>query len=211
MSNYRRLLNYGPDLTEPAGTPSKLPAKICLISAVVLMFALMGFIMFTGSAVLYVHFWVYIVAVILIVLLLLTAGALTIYGKVRNASKRRIVGIALLGVLMLVAIFGLTLGMAFVDIQKPVAFYDSPEGENRIVVMLTQDSEGVLVTAYPAIGNHFYVAAIESEVIHSNGVITGVEWEGERLAKVQMEDIDGNDTELVVDFALLYSGETAAE
>ena len=78
MSNYRRLLNYGPDLTEPAGTPSKLPAKICLISAVVLMFALMGFIMFTGSAVLYVHFWVYIVAVILIVLLLLPAGALTI-------------------------------------------------------------------------------------------------------------------------------------
>lgn len=210
MSNYRRLYNPGPDLRKPAST-FNLPIKICLISAVSLILALMLFIMYTGTAILFVHFWVYVAVAALILLLLLGAGVLAIIGRIKGSSGRRIAGIALGGVMLMLAGFAFSIVSIFFDIQKPVAFYDSPEKENRIVVMLTDDVKGKLVSAYPAIGNHFYVAVIDSGMIHSNGVITGVEWEGERLAKVQLEDIDGNDAELVVDFAPLYSGETAAE
>ena len=115
----------------------------------------------------------------------------------------------LMGIMALLLTVCVAFVSAFANVQKPAAFYDSPEGENRVVVMLTDDIDGVLVTAYPAIGNHFYVAALESEIVRSNGVIYGVEWEGERLAKVKMEDGDGNDTELIVDFAPLYGGESA--
>lgn len=204
--NDRRLYSPGPDIKTPL-SQNRLPVRICLVSAAVLMFALLGFIMYTGTAVLYIHFWVYTAAVCAIILLLLGAVCFTIYNKMGSERARRMAAIIMAGVMLLLGTFGYTL-CQITSIQKPAGFFDSPEGENRIVVMLAQADEGVVVSAYPAIGNHFYVAAVESEHILSNGVVSGVEWEGERLAKVMMEDIDGNDVELVVDFAILYAGET---
>ena len=77
--------------------------------------------------------------------------------------------------------------------------------------MAMRVEQGAVVTAYPAIGNHFFVAGLESEEVLSNGVISGVEWEGERLARVRLEDAGGNETELTVDFSILYGDEEAAE
>ena len=210
MKTDRRLSSYyNMDLTTPV-KKNNLPTRICLISASALMFALLLFLMYTGSAVLYIHFWVYPAIASLIVLLLLGAGAFTIYNRMNTQRARRYAAIVLVGVMLLFAVPGFTL-CQIAALQKPAQFYDSPNGENRIVLMLTTADEGVVVSAYPAIGNHFYVAGLESERIHSNGVISGVEWEGERMAKVQLEDIEGNDTELIVDFAVLYAGEEAAE
>lgn len=206
--NDRRLYSPGPEIKGPL-TRNRLPIRICLVSAAVLMFALLGFIMYTGTAVLYVHFWVYTAVVCAVVLLLLGAGAFAIYNKMGSERARRIAAIILIGVMLMFGTFGYTICQVM-TLQKPAGFFDSPKGENRIVVMLAQTDNGVVVSAYPAIGNHFYVAAIESEHILSNGVVSGVEWEGERLAKVLMEDIDGNDVELVVDFSPLYSGEGGA-
>jgi len=208
-SNRRLSPYYAPDLRSKPVKKSTLPVKICLISAAVLMFAMLGFLMYTGSAVLYVHFWVYIAAFCLLIMLLLGAGAFAVYNKCNTDRARRIAMILLIALMLLLG----SVGVAFCQVaamQKPLGFFDSPAGENRIVIMTTTADKGVVVTAYPAIGDHFYVAALESEIIQSNGVISGVEWEGERLAKVRLEDIDGNDTELVVDFAMLYGGEEAA-
>lgn len=206
--NNRRLYSPAPDLKGPL-PQNRLPGRICIVSAAVLMFVLLGFVMYTGSAVLYIHFWVYPAVVCAIILLLLGAGAFAIYNKMGSERARRNAAIVLVGVMLMFGTIGYTI-CQITAMQKPAGFFDSPEGENRIVVMLTQADEGVVVSAYPAIGDHFYVAAIESEHVLSNGVVSGVEWEGERLAKVLMEDIDGNDVELVVDFSVLYAGEADA-
>ena len=210
MINNRRLSRfYAPELSKPV-KKSSVPTKVCLSLALGFMLALALFLMYTGSAVLYIHFWVYIAAALLIVMLLLGAGAFAIYNKCNSDHTRRIAAIIQGGLLLLF----LSMGIAVCQVaalQKPAGFFDSPEGENRIVVMTTDADEGVIVTAYPAIGSHFYVAGLESETVHCNGVISGVEWEGERLAKVMLEDIDGNDTELTVDFSILYAGEDAAD
>ncbi len=209
MFNDRRLYSPMPDLRNDQA-PSRTPIRVCLIAASALMFALMAFIFYTGSAVLYVHFWVYIAAVFAIILLLLGAGAFAIHRRVKGEHARRNVAIVLVGVMLMLATTALAFCAAFMGYQKPAGFFDSPNAENRIVVMTSEADGGTLVTAYPAIGNHFYVAAIECEGVLSNGVVQGVEWEGERLAKVLLEDVDGNDVEIVVDFALLYAGESEA-
>ncbi len=202
----RRL--QAPPLPEIALT-SRKPEQICLTIAVVLMFALFGFIWYTGSAVLYIHDWVYVVVVSLIVIALLGAGAFAIYRNTKTDRARRNATIALPGVMIMFLAVALVICVSYSTLEQPVGFYDSPEKENRIVVMRTRYDEGVLITAYPAIGNHFYIPVIKSEVIHSNGVIQGVEWEGERLAKVILCDINGNDTVLPVDFSLLYAEDSA--
>ena len=209
MINDRRLYSPAPDLKGPV-SDHRSQTRICLIAAAALMFALMAFVFYTGTAVLYIHYWVYVAAAALIILLLLGAGAFAIHGRLKGERARRNTAIILIGVMALLGTMAMTLCTTFADLQKPLGIYASPEGENRIVVFTSDMDEGSMITAYPAIGNHFYVAALESEMIHSNGIISGVEWEGERLAKVKMEDINGNDVELTVDFAPLYGGEGAA-
>lgn len=207
MYSDRRLSSfYGPDLKGPV-KKSHLPTRVCLVSAAVLMFALLGLFMYTGMAVLYIHFWVYVAAVSLIVLLLLGAGAFAIYNRFDTDRARRIVAIILGGLMLMLATMAYALCSLFMDMLQPIGYYDSPNGENRIVIMKSAADQGSVIEAYPAIGSSFYVAALESEQVLSNGVISGVEWEGERLAKVFLEDIDGNDTVLTVDFSILYAGE----
>ena len=211
MSSYRRLYAYGPDLTPKKPLrKSEVPGKVCLIAAIVLMLALMGLFMYTGSAVMYIHAWVYIAVVGLIVLLLMAAGGFAIYNKIKSDQVSKTVGLLMIAVMLAASavVFALCQVAAM---RKPIGFHDSPNGENRIVIMAMDLNQGAAITAYPALGNHFFVAALESEEILSNGIITGVEWEGERLAKVKLEDIDGNDTELTVDFSVLYGGEETAE
>lgn len=212
MKNDRRLSSfYGPDTTPKAPLwKSEVPGKVCLIAAAVLMVALMGLFMYTGSAVMYIHAWVYIAAVGLIVLLLLAAGGFAIYNAIRSERASKFVGLLMIAILLLAASVGFALCQV-AAMRKPVSFHDSPNGENRIVVMAMRVEQGAVVTAYPAIGNHFFVAGLESEEVLSNGVISGVEWEGERLARVRLEDAGGNETELTVDFSILYGDEEAAE
>ena len=210
MKTDRRLSSfYGPDLTKPV-KKSNLPVRICLISAVSLLMMLLLFIMYTGSAVLYIHFWVYPAVVGLIAMLFLGAAAFAIYNRCESQRASRNAAILLIGFMVMVGMAIFSVCSLFTNMWRPVGFFDSPEGENRIVVMRSQADQGSLIEAYPAIGNHFYVAGMESEKVLSNGVISGVEWEGERLAKVYLEDVDGNDTELVVDFSILYAGEADA-
>ena len=211
MKNDRRISrSYGPELSQPVKKNS-LPTRICLISAASLMMALMLFIMYTGSAVLYIHFWVYPAVASLIVFLLLGAGAFAIYNRCNSQKARRNAAIILIGFMLMVGVVGFTFCSLFTSMWQPVAFFDSPNAENRIVVMRSRADEGSIIEAFPAIGNHFYVAGLESGQVQSNGVISGVEWEGERLAIVKLEDINGNDAQLTVDFSVLYSGEETDE
>lgn len=191
---------------------SRKPEKICLTVAAVLTAIFFLFMWFTGSAVMYVHLWVYLAAISAIVLALLAAGALAIYRNLTTDRARRNGSITLIGLMVMFVTLAIVLCTSASIVERPVAFYDSPEQENTIVVMSTSAEQGVLITAYPAIGRNFYVAGLKSEIVHSNGIIQGVEWEGERLAKVILCDINGNDTALTVDFSLLYAeDDTAAE
>lgn len=206
MYRDRRLYSPGPDLKQPI-THSTKPTKICLILALVVMFLLGAFIWFTGTAVLYIHYWVYIAVAALVVLLLVGAGAFAIYNRMNTERSRRVAAIILIGVMLMLGTSVFAICSAFASIQQPLGFFDSPEGENRIVVLRSETEEGTLIEAYPAVGSHFYVAALPSESVITNGVVHGVEWEGERLAKVLLQDVDGNDTFVTVDFAPLYEGE----
>ena len=210
MYNDRRLYSPGPELKGPI-THSSKPMKICLFAAFALLFAMLAFVYFvTGAAVLYIHFWVYVAVAAVIVLLLLGAGAFAIYNRMQTERSRRNAAIILAGVMLMLGTVAFAMCSAFTGMWQPIGFFDSPEGENRIVIMRSQADEGVIIEAYPAVGDHFYVAALRSEAVQSNGVIEGVEWENERMAKVLLEDIDGNDATITVDFALLYSGEEEA-
>jgi len=210
MYRDRRLYSPGPDLKGPI-THSTLPMKVCLFAAMGVAVLLAGFVWFTGSAVLYIHSWVYAAAVLLVILLLLGAGACAIYNRMNTELSRRNAAIILIGFMLMLGMTAFALCSGMAAIQEPIGFYDSPEGENRIVIMRSPAEQGDLIVAYPAIGNHFYVAALPSEQVFSNGVIQGIEWEGERLAKVLLEDVNGDDTFITVDFALLYAGEETAE
>ena len=211
MKNDRRLsYYYGPEDTAPV-TKNSLPTKVCLISAFSLLMALMLFLMYTGSAVLYIHFWLYPAVAGLILFLLLGAGAYAIYNHCNSSKARRTAAIIGIGFMLMVGAIVFAFCSMFAKMLQPIGFFDSPEGENSIVIMRSQADEGELIQAYPAIGTQFYVAGLVCDGVLSNGVISGVEWEGERLAKISLEDINGNDAELTVDFSVLYDGEGEEE
>lgn len=208
MKYDRRLYSPGPDLKGPESF-SKLPVRICLGSAFGLMLALMAFVWFTGSAVMYVHFWAYLAVVALIVLLLLTAGVFGICHRIESERTRRTAGIIIGSFVAMLGVMAIMICHFFAESYLvPVGFDESPEGENRIVIMRTIAEEGDAYTAYPAIGNHFYIVLAEPDIVVSDGVIQGVHWEGERKAVVTLTDIEGNDATLTVDFEPLYGGDT---
>lgn len=208
--NNRRLYSPGPTLKGPV-TFSKLPVRICIISAFVLMLCLMLFIRFTGGAILYVNFWVYVAAVGAITLLLLGAGCLGIWHRVKSEQARMATAVGLGSVMivlaLVLAIFCVSLSE---NVQKPIGYYDSPEGNNKLVVMRTIAEEGAIYTAYPAVNEHFFFAALDSGTVQSSTGIAGVEWPQENLAQVQFKDLDGNPAVLTVDFSLFYEGEEPA-
>jgi hypothetical protein len=187
---------------------SKVPEQVCLTVAAVLTVVFFMFLWYTGTAVLYVHLWVYPLIISLILISLLGAGCLAYYRKLTTNRARRNANLVLVGLIVMAITTALVVCTGISTLEKPIAYYDSPNGENTVVVMRTKSDDGQMITAYPAIGRSFFVAAIESEKVLSNGVIQGVEWEGERLAKVVMCDVNGNDTYLTVDFSLLYAEES---
>lgn len=206
MMRDRRLYSPAPVLKGPQAPFSKLPVRICLISALFVFLGLMLFMRYTGSAVLCVYFWIYIAAVGAIVLLLLTAGVFGICHRVRSERARRNWAIVLGGILVMLAMSLLTVCLTLSDMyQKPIGYYDSPEGKNRIVVLRTEGEKGAYYSAYPAIGDAFYVAALESDIIQSSTGIQGVKWPTETLAEVQLKDMEGNDAVISVDFSPLYA------
>lgn len=214
MKYDRRLYSPGPTLKGPV-TFSKLPVGICLGIAGGLMLALMGFVWFTGSAVMYIYFWAYLAVICVIILALLTAGVFGICHRIDSERTRRTAGIIMGSFVVMLGMFAAMVCSFFAEnYMVPVGFEDSPEGENRIVIMRTlADEAGDAYTAYPAIGNHFYLVLAEPDIVVSEGVIQGVHWEGERKAIVTLTDMEGNDATLTVDFEPLYGGdgEEAAE
>lgn len=206
-----RLYSPGEELKGPDSF-SKLPVRICLSTAAGLMLALTGFVWFTGSSVVFVHFWAYLAVVSAIALLLITAGAFGIAHHISVERTRRTAGILMGSFIVMLGMAAATVcGFFAENYLKPVGFVDSPEGENRIVIMRTMAEEGDAYTAYPAIGNYFYIVLAEPDIVVSDGVIQGVEWEGERKAVVTLTDIEGNDATLTVDFEPLYGGESEEE
>lgn len=211
MKYDRRLYSPGPDLKGPVQF-SKIPVRLCLGLAMGLMLALAGFMWFTGTSVMYVHFWAYLVVVALIILLLLAAGVFGICHRLESERTRRTAGIILGSfVIMLGMMAAMVIGFFAENYLVPVGFSDSPEGENQIVIMRTMAEEGDAYTAYPSIGRNFYIVIAEPDIVVSDGVLQGVEWEGERKAVVRLTDTEGNDAALTVDFAPLYGGETEAD
>lgn len=206
MHNNRRIFYPPVDIKLPSPRTNK-PIKICLTAAAVLLMLFVCFMLFTGSTVAYIHFWVYVAVVGLIILLLLSAALYAGYNALKGEKTRKIVGYLLVGLMVMLVTCLCSLCMTLATTYMvPVGFSDSPEGENRIVIMKSEMEEGAMYNAFPAIGNHFYVGLISNEVISKESV-QGVEWQGERYVRVLLNDMEGNETAIVVDFAPLYGEE----
>ena len=204
MANDRRMMRF-PEIPDPRKQQSNLPEKVCLTAAVIVLFALLGFIWFTGLAVLYVRFWIYIAAASLIALLLLSAGAFAIYHKIKNDKTQKRMGIVLAGLVVGVAVFLIIFTTGFSTSRVPIQYSDSPNGKNQIVIMRSNKDDGSkLIEAYPSFNRKFFIPVQGIDMVLSNGVIQGVEWEGDWLAKVLLCDVEGNDTVITVDFSLIY-------
>jgi len=193
-----------PEIPDPRKQKSNLPEKVCLISAVVLLCALLGFIFMTGLYVLYVHFWVYVAVISLIVMLLLSAAGFAIYHRIKGERTQRRMAIVLSGLGIGVAVFLIIFTTGFSTNRKPIQFSDSPSGENQIVIMRSTTDFGVLIEAHPSFNGKFFIPMPDTQAVHSNGVIQGVEWDGDWMARVLLCDIYGNDTVIEVDFSLIY-------
>lgn len=212
MHNDRRLYSPAPNLNGKE-TFSKLPVRICLGSGIGLLLALILFIRMTGLHVLYIHFWVYIAVASLSALLLLTAGAFGIWHRVRGEKARRYTAIALGSVVViLLVVCSLFCSIVASSYMRPVAFSHSPGGENSIVIMRTEATEGALYMAYPLSGS-FYLAAATSEEVCSEMGVERVEWEGENIARVYVTNMDGKEEFITVDYTVLFDmeGSEAAE
>ena len=171
------------------------PAQIALTAVMCgLPVVVVGFMLFTG-------------ALADMKMLLLSAALYAGYNALKGEKTRKIVGYLLIGLMVTLVTCLCSLCMTLATTYMvPVGFSDSPEGENRIVIMKSEMEEGAMYNAFPAIGNHFYVGLISNEVISKESV-QGVEWQGERYVRVLLNDMEGNETAIVVDFAPLYGEE----
>ena len=199
MRNDRRLYSPAPNLNVPENF-SKLPVRICLGSAIGLLMALVLFIRITGPHVLYIHYWAYMAVAAVILLLLLSAGALGAWHRVKGENARKYTAIALVCVLVVLALgaffFCSSVATSYL---VPVAYSHSPNGENSIVIMKTDMEDGSSYSAYPLSGC-FFLAAATSEEVYSEMGVERVEWEGENVARVYLTDMEGKEAFITVDY-----------
>lgn len=180
---------------------SPLPARICLIGGVITLIANILFTRLPGLDTLFVHYWVYMV--LLGLPLLFFAGALgfAIYQRIHTRLASRITLVVVLSVMAFGAILLYTLCATMSTLgEHPVAYYSSPEGSRRIVVMKSmQDEDGYVYTVYPMKSKYFYLATAGQSQVTNSGIDT-VEWESEDVAKVCLLDNEENEVLFTVDF-----------
>jgi len=137
-------------------------------------------------------------------MLLLSAAGFAIYHRIKGERTQRRMAIVLSGLGIGVAVFLIIFTTGFSTNRKPIQFSDSPSGENQIVIMRSTTDFGVLIEAHPSFNGKFFIPMPDTQAVHSNGVIQGVEWDGDWMARVLLCDIYGNDTVIEVDFSLIY-------
>ena len=180
---------------------SRLPARILLLAGVVLSIVNILFTRIPGMDCLYVHYWVYMVLMGLPLICFVGALGMAIYQRITSRLASRITLVIVASILAFGAIFLFTLCSTMNTWgEHPVAYYSSPEGTHRLVVMQsTPDGENYTYTVYPMKDKHFYLATAGQGQATNSGIDL-VTWESEDVAQVTMLDNDQNEVTFTVDF-----------
>lgn len=180
---------------------SRLPARILLLAGVVLSIASILFIHIPGMDCLYVHYWVYIVLQGLPLICFVGALGMAIYQRITSRLASRVTLVIVASIMAFGAIFLYTLCTTMSALgEHPVAYYTSPEGTHRLVVMQSRpDGESCTYTVYPMKDKHFYLATAGQGQQTDSGVDL-VAWTSEDVAQVTMLDNDQNEVTFTVDF-----------
>ena len=177
---------------------SHLPARILLLAGVVLSIVNILFTRIPGMDCLYVHYWVYMVLMGLPLICFVGALGMAIYQRITSRPASRITLVIVVSILAFGA-FTLCSTMSAWG-EHPVAYYSSPEGTHRLVVMQsTPDGENYTYTVYPMKDKHFYLATAGQGQATNSGIDL-VTWESEDVAQVTMLDNDQNEVTFTVDF-----------
>lgn len=189
---------------EPMEAPvahSRLPARILLLSGVLVSIVNILFTRIPGMDTLFVHYWVYMVLLGLPLICFAGALGMAVYQRLTSRLASRItmvivVSVMAFGVLLL---FTLCTTMNALG-EHPVAYYASPEGTRRIVVMKSApDGENYVYTVYPMKSKYFYLATAGQSQQTNTGIDT-VTWDSEDVAQVVMLDAEENEVCFTVDF-----------
>lgn len=180
---------------------SRLPARILLLAGVVLSIVNILFTRIPGMDCLYVHYWVYIVLMGLPLICFVGALGMAIYQRITSRLASRITLVIVASIVAFGAIFLYTLCTTMSVIgEHPVAYYTSPEGTHRLVVMQSMpDGETSTYTVYPMKDKYFYLATA-GQGQQTNSGIDLVTWDSEDVAQVTMLDNDQNEVTFTVDF-----------
>ena len=182
-------------------THSRWPSRICFLLGIVLLIANILLTYLPGMDTLYVHYWVYIVLMIMPIVCFIGAIGFAIFQRFTTRTASRVSLIVTIALLAIGAIFTFSLSstMAMVG-DHPVAYYSSPEGTNRFVVMKSmRDETNYSYTIYPMTGKYFYLATAGQSLDTNSGIDT-VTWDSEDVAQVVMLDEQQNEVQFTVDF-----------
>ena len=180
---------------------SRLPARILFLAGVALSIVNILFTRIPGLDCLYVHYWVYMVLLGLPLICFVGALGMAIYQRITSRLASRITLVIVGTVIAFGAIFLFTLCSTMSAWgEHPVAYYSSPEGTRRLVVMKsTPDGENYTYTVYPMTNKYFYLATA-GQSQETNSGVDAVTWDSEDVAQVTLLDNDNNEVCFTVDF-----------
>lgn len=200
-----RLGRYGPDMNNRKY--SKKPIYILLLLALLAVVAQYVFVAFSGSDGIFVYACLqYLAPMLLGTLFLLSALVVAIHHRIRKNSVRKAVTWLLAFVLMILAVVGGSTMYAMHIMEHPIAYYTSPGGTNRIVIMngLSERMDTPSrYNAYPMKDRYFYRPTFMEAVDAPRG-IESVVWESEELARVSLTDINNVPRVITLDFTREY-------
>lgn len=194
-----QIMNYRPP--EAPVVHSRLPARILLLAGAALCLVNILFTRLPGLDCLFVHYWVYLVLWGLPIVCFVGALGMAIYQRIttRLASRITLVVVGTILAFGLIFIYTLCATMSTLG-EHPVAYYASPEGARRLVVMKSSvDGENSAYTVYPMKSKYFYLATAGQSLETNSGIDT-VTWLSEDVAQVTMLDAEDNEVLFTVDF-----------
>lgn len=192
-------MNYRP-MEEPV-VHSRLPARILLLAGAVLCLANILFTRLPGLDSLFIHAWVYVVLMALPLVCFVGSLGMAIYQRItsRLASRITLVVVGTIVAFGLIFIYTLCATLSSLG-EHPVAYYSSPEGTRRLVVMKSsEDGTNYTYSVYPMNNKYFYLATARQSLETNSGIDT-VSWLSEDVAQVVMLDKDENEVLFTVDF-----------